>query len=183
MLGIRRYRSVAIDLFQGDITSFVCDAMVNAANESLAGGGGVDGAIHRAGGPTILEECRQIGRCPTGQAVKTNAGQLPAKILIHAVGPRWRGGEEGEADLLASAYQTSLQLAIESACEHIAFPSISTGVYGFPIDQAAGLAMDAIKDFLDQQNSFRRITFVQFSLDDYKVYQQALFHSFPEMSE
>lgn len=180
MLGIRRYRSVAIDLFQGDITGFACDAMVNAANEALAGGGGVDGAIHRAGGPAIMEECRKIGRCPTGQAVATTAGKLPAKIVIHTVGPIWKGGQDSEPELLAQAYRNSLSLASEAGCQHIAFPSISTGVYGYPIEQAAAVAMQTVKEFLDQPNQLRRITFVLFSKPDYEVYQKALFNIFPE---
>jgi O-acetyl-ADP-ribose deacetylase (regulator of RNase III) len=181
MLGLRHYRGTAIDLFQGDITSFVCDAIVNAANSSLLGGGGVDGAIHRVGGPSILEECRKIGHCATGQAVVTTAGQLPAKKLIHTVGPIWKGGKDSEAELLASAYRTSLTLAAELQLLHVAFPSISTGVYSYPLGEAAGIAMQTMKSFCEQKpQALRRITMVLFDSETYKAYQKALFTSFPE---
>jgi O-acetyl-ADP-ribose deacetylase (regulator of RNase III) len=181
MLGLRHYRGTAVDLFQGDITSFVCDAMVNAANTSLRGGGGVDGAIHRVGGPSILEECMRIGRCETGQAVITTAGQLPAKNVIHTVGPIWRGGSEREADLLQASYQNSLLLAAEWKLLHVAIPSISTGIYGYPLMEAAGVAMRTIKAFCDTKpKALRRITMVLFDSETYKAYQTALFTSFPE---
>jgi O-acetyl-ADP-ribose deacetylase (regulator of RNase III) len=182
MLGIRQYKGIAIDLFQGDLTSFACDAMVNAANERLAGGGGVDGAIHRAGGPEITTACRQIGGCPTGQAVATTAGQLPAQKVIHTVGPVWRGGDHDEAALLRQAYQNSLAVAAQEQCPHVAFPSLSTGAYGFPVDQAASIAMQAVREALDQGPQLRRITFVLWSRPDYEAYQQALFTTFPETS-
>jgi O-acetyl-ADP-ribose deacetylase len=181
MLGLRHYRGTAVDLFQGDITSFVCDAMVNAANASLRGGGGVDGAIHRAGGPSILEECERIGRCETGQAVATTAGRLPAKKVIHTVGPIWRGGKEREAELLQSCYQSSLLLAAELNLLHVAFPSISTGIYGYPVAEAAMVAMQTIKAFCDTKpQALRRITMVLFDGETYKAYQKALFTCFPE---
>jgi O-acetyl-ADP-ribose deacetylase (regulator of RNase III) len=181
MLGLRHYRGTAVDLFQGDITSFVCDAMVNAANASLRGGGGVDGAIHRVGGPSILEECMRIGRCETGQAVITTAGQLPAKHVIHTVGPIWRGGKEREAELLQAAYQNSLLLAAEWKLLHVAIPSISTGIYGYPLPEASGVAMKTIKTFCDMKpQALRRITMVLFDGETYKAYQKALFTSFPE---
>jgi O-acetyl-ADP-ribose deacetylase len=185
MLGLRHFRRTAVDLFQGDITSFVCDGIVNAANESLAGGGGVDAAIHSRGGPRILEECRSIGRCPTGEAVITTAGELPAKSVIHTVGPVWRGGQAGEAALLRSAYQESLVLAREHSLAHIAFPSISTGVYGYPVEAAAEVALTAVRDSLTvaAPGTWRRVTFVLFDSETYKAYQHALFKLFPERDE
>ncbi|WP_141730971.1 macro domain-containing protein [Oligoflexus tunisiensis] len=181
MLGLRHYRGTAIDLFQGDITSFVCDAMVNAANSSLRGGGGVDGAIHQVGGPSILEECVRIGRCETGDAVITTAGRLPAKKVIHTVGPIWRGGTEGEAELLYSSYQKSLHLAAESKLLHVAIPSISTGIYGYPVTDAAMVGMKSIKNFCDDKpQALRRITMVLFDSETYKAWQKALFTCFPE---
>ncbi|HYX33534.1 MAG TPA: O-acetyl-ADP-ribose deacetylase [Oligoflexus sp.] len=181
MLGLRHYRGTAVDLFQGDITSFVCDAMVNAANTSLRGGGGVDGAIHRAGGPSILEECERIGGCETGQAVATTAGRLPAKKVIHTVGPIWRGGHEREAERLQSCYQSSLHLAAASNLLHVAIPSISTGIYGYPVAEAAKVAMQTIRSFCDDRpQALRRITMVLFDSETYKAYQKALFACFPE---
>lgn len=181
MLGLRHYRGTAIDLFQGDITSFVCDALVNAANSSLRGGGGVDGAIHRVGGPTILQECEAIGSCPTGQAVVTNAGRLPARKIIHTVGPIWQGGNNQEAELLRSAYVSSLIRAAELKLLHVAFPSISTGVYSYPLQEAAEIAMQAMKSFCEEHpKALRRITMVLFDSDSYKAYQKALFGTFPE---
>jgi O-acetyl-ADP-ribose deacetylase (regulator of RNase III) len=143
--------------------------MVNAANEALAGGGGIDGAIHRVGGPSLLAECRQHGRCPTGGAVATGAGDLPAKWVLHAVGPRWAGGSQGEADLLARAHDACLHLAEERGARHVAFPAISTGVYGYPVD-AAG----------DGKTAVRRITFALFSKEHYRAFQDVLFATFPE---
>lgn len=182
MLGLRQYRGTAIDIFQGDITSFVCDAMVNAANAALRGGGGVDGAIHRVGGPSILQECEHIGRCDTGQAVVTTAGQLPAKKLIHTVGPVWQGGAAGEAELLAAAYHNSLKAAAELRLLHIAIPSISTGAYSYPLAEAAAVAMQSIQAFCDSRpRSLRRVTMVLFDSVTYKAYQKALFNCFPEL--
>jgi O-acetyl-ADP-ribose deacetylase (regulator of RNase III) len=182
MLGLRHYRGTAIDLFQGDITSFVCDAMVNAANSSLRGGGGVDGAIHRVGGPTILDECLRIGGCETGDAVATTAGHLPAKKVIHTVGPIWQGGRKREAELLQSAYRSSLTLAAELKLLHVAFPSISTGVYSYPLTEAAMIAMQTIKSFCDAKpKALRRVTLVLFDSETYKAYQKALFTCFPEV--
>ena len=182
MLGLRHHQGVAIDLFQGDITQFVCDAMVNAANAQLAGGGGVDGAIHRVGGPEIMAECQKIGGCPTGEAVVTTAGKLPCQKLIHTVGPKWQGGKAEEALQLASAYRNSLAKADEWGLRHVAFPSISTGVYGYPIDQAADVAMSSFQSYVDKRTAtaVQRITMVLFSLEDYKVYEQALIKLFPE---
>jgi O-acetyl-ADP-ribose deacetylase (regulator of RNase III) len=153
------------------------DAIVNAANSSLLGGGGVDGAIHRAGGPAILEECKQIrarqGGCPTGEVVITTAGNLSAKYVIHTVGPIWRGGSADEERLLAACYRNSLRLAAENACRSVAFPSISTGVYGFPIPLAARIALRTV---IDETPSLglTQIRFVLFSKSDYETYRQAL---------
>ena len=186
MLGLRHYKKIAIDLFHGDIIEFVCDAMVTAANEQLAVGGGVDGAIHKAGGPSLFEECQQIGHCPVGQCVATTPGRLPAKGLIHAVGPIWRGGNFAEEQLLRSAYVSSLALATQRIWPHIAFPSISTGAYAFPVEKAAPVAMRAVKEYLDQEKvttNLRRITFVLFDRETYQTYQKALFEIFPELDE
>jgi O-acetyl-ADP-ribose deacetylase (regulator of RNase III) len=183
VLGLRHYRGVAVDLFQGDLTQFVCDAMVNAANERLAGGSGVDGAIHRAGGPSIMAECRKVGRCPTGQAVVTGAGDLPAKYVIHTVGPVWAGGSSGEAEMLRAAYQNSLRQADQLGVRHVSFPSLSTGAYGYPVEAAAEVAVGAVKGYLEGERAapaVKRVTFVLFSLGDYKVYQQVLFAALPE---
>ena len=182
MLGTRRYNQVAIDLYHGDITDFVCDAMVNAANPELAGGDGVDGAIHRVGGASILRECQEKypGGCPTGSAVVTGAGELPARWLIHTVGPVWLDGRHDEERLLRSAYQSSLRLAVTLGARHVAFPSISTGAYGYPIDKAASIAMHAIRDFLGERGSLGRITFVLFNAEHYRTYQKSLYATFPE---
>src|SRR6187200_1749871 len=130
-----------INLIRGDITNQTVDAIVNAANSSLLGGGGVDGAIHRAGGPTILEECRRLGRCATGEAKATGAGELRARFVIHTVGPVWRGGDHGEEGLLASCHRRSLELAADLGARTVAFPAISTGIFGFPVERAALVAL------------------------------------------
>jgi len=136
-----------VEAIQGDITVESVDAIVNAANEHLAPGGGVCGAIHDAGGPSIEAECRKIGHCPTGGAVATTAGQLPARFVIHAVGPVWRGGDRGEAELLASAYRSALDEAARVGARSIAFPAISTGIYGYPLEEATSLAVDAVRNW------------------------------------
>ena len=159
-----------VEVVQGDITKIEIDAIVNAANEGLRGGGGVDGAIHSAGGPAIMEECRKIGRCPTGSAVITTGGRLQAGLVIHTVGPVWRGGEHGEAELLESAYRSSLKLADDRKLKSIALPSISTGVYGFPIDKACPIAIGAALEHLEMDTSLEMVVFVLFSTADYDLY-------------
>lgn len=165
-----------ITLIQGDITRQETEAIVNAANSSLMGGGGVDGAIHRAGGPAILEECRNIvarqGRCPTGEAVITGGGNLRAKYVIHTVGPVWKDGSHGEDDLLANAYRNSLQAAVQNGIQTIAFPSISTGAYRFPLERAARIALQTVRDFLRETRQLEEVRFVLFSQTDLEVYQK-----------
>lgn len=154
-----------IELSQGDITEQDVDAIVNAANSELAGGGGVDGAIHRAAGPTLMNETRTLypEGCPTGSAVATTGGRLKAKYVLHAVGPVWNGGGDGEPKLLRSAYRSCLELCLEHRCQSIAFPAISTGVYGYPMDLAAEIALNVARDFLVEYNSPQLIRFVLFS--------------------
>ena len=165
----------AVELVQGDITLQEVDAIVNAANSGLRGGGGVDGAIHRAGGPEIMAECRRIGGCPTGKAVITSGGRLPARHVIHAVGPVYRGGSSGEKDLLAGAYRSSLELAVGKGLRSVAFPSISTGAYGYPIRDASRVALGAVRDYLiEHPASLDLVRFVLFSQADYEVYAEAL---------
>ncbi|MGI6457245.1 MAG: O-acetyl-ADP-ribose deacetylase [bacterium] len=173
---------VSLDLVQGDITRQNTDAIVNAANSSLLGGGGVDGAIHRAGGPQILEECRKLNGCETGNAKITGGGKLAAKYVIHAVGPVYHGGASREAELLASCYRRSLEIAREKNLQSIAFPSISTGAYGYPVREAARVALSAVRDFLQQPSSLTLIRFVLFDQGTYQAYEQALKEVFGEKS-
>jgi O-acetyl-ADP-ribose deacetylase len=167
-----------IKIIQGDITKLEVDAIVNAANSSLMGGGGVDGAIHRAGGPVILAECRVIvarqGRCAAGQAVITSGGNLPAKYVIHTVGPVWHGGNNNEALLLKNAYLNSLRLAIENGVKTIAFPNISTGVYSFPKEKAAKFAIETVTNFLSENDQIRQVYFVCFDHENYELYKWLL---------
>jgi O-acetyl-ADP-ribose deacetylase len=163
-----------ITLVEGDITRQQVDAIVNAANNSLLGGGGVDGAIHRAAGPELLAECRTLGGCPTGQAVITRGYRLPAHWVIHTVGPVWHEGKANEDALLASCYRTSLTLAAQHNLHTIAFPAISTGAYGFPPERAAGIAVTEVKKFLEQDTSIEEVIFVCFGTGTYKVYRAAL---------
>ena len=167
-----------LSIIQGDITRQATDAIVNAANSGLMGGGGVDGAIHRAGGPAILEECIQIvsrqGRLPTGQAVITTAGSMKAKHVIHTVGPIWHGGSQDEPALLASAYRESLKLAAANDLSSVSFPSISTGAYGYPVDKAARIALKEVTSFLSQSTSLKEVVFVLFDLRAYEAYAAAL---------
>ena len=167
--------SARLSLVQGDITRQSVDAIANAANATLVGGGGVDGAIHRAGGPAIMAECDRIraanGGCPTGTAVMTTAGKLDAKAVIHTAGPRWRGGNGGEPELLASCYRSCLALAAEHGFRTIAFPSISTGIYGYPIEQAAEVALREVADYLESNAAaLDEVRFVLFSAEDLAVY-------------
>lgn len=167
-----------IRLVQGDITRVEAEAIVNAANSALVGGGGVDGAIHRAGGPSIMADLeRRYGpsrHCPTGSAVVSDAGDLPARIVIHAVGPVWRGGDAGEEDLLASAYRTSLDLAAREGCRTVAFPSISTGIYGYPVDLAAGIALQTVDAWIaEHPDALDAVTFVLFSSDALGAFERA----------
>ncbi|MBI5559881.1 MAG: O-acetyl-ADP-ribose deacetylase [Deltaproteobacteria bacterium] len=163
-----------LSLVRGDITDESTDAIVNAANSRLAGGGGVDGAIHRAGGPRIMEECGRLGGCPTGSAVITKGGGLKARYVIHAVGPVYRDGLSGEKALLMGAYRKSLELALEKGLKSIAFPSISTGAYGYPVKDAAGVALRTVMDFLKKQKGIELVRFVLFSDRDFEVYRQTL---------
>ena len=156
-----------------DITTLQVDAIVNAANESLLGGGGVDGAIHSAAGPQLLEECGTLGGCATGDAKLTRGYNLPAKFVIHTVGPVWHGGEHGEAELLASCYRRSLAIANEHHVHSIAFPSIGTGVYGYPVEQAAAIAVQTVREVLPQTD-IEQVTFCCFSQHDLDVYRKIL---------
>jgi len=163
-----------LSLVEGDITKQDTDAIVNAANKTLRGGGGVDGAIHRAGGPKILEECIRIGGCETGQAVITTGGNLKAKYVIHTVGPVYRDGKHGEPELLESCYRNSLKLASSKRLKSIAFPSISTGAYGYPMDQAAEIAISTVIDYLKNNTDIELVRFVLFGKEAYKTYEEAL---------
>ncbi len=163
-----------LELVQGDITRQATDAIVNAANTSLLGGGGVDGAIHRAGGPAILAESRQLGGCATGDARLTTGGRLPARYVIHTVGPVYRDGRHGEPDLLASAYRRSLEVASAHGLGSVAFPSISTGAYRFPIADAARIALTTVTDYLRRHDDIALVRFVLFSAADLRVYEETL---------
>jgi O-acetyl-ADP-ribose deacetylase (regulator of RNase III) len=167
-----------IELIQGDITKVAADAIVNAANSSLMGGGGVDGAIHRAGGPAILEECRAIvarqGGCKTGEAVITHGGNLPATFVIHTVGPVWKGGGHGEAQKLAHCYDNALTLARDNRCRTVAFPNISTGIYGFPKDLAADIAFKTVSAFLLENEEIERVIFVCFDDENFQLMLQKM---------
>ncbi|MCR4672295.1 MAG: O-acetyl-ADP-ribose deacetylase [Lachnospiraceae bacterium] len=163
-------------LVQGDITKISdVDAIVNAANESLLGGGGVDGVIHRAAGPKLLEECRKLHGCPTGEARITGAYELPCRYVIHTVGPIWRGGSAGEEELLASCYRNSLQLAVDKGLRRVAFPSIATGVFGYPLDKAAGTALSEVSRFIDEHpGELDLVEWVLFDSRTYAAYEEAL---------
>lgn len=163
-----------ITLTEGDITKQQVDAIVNAANSSLLGGGGVDGAIHRAAGPELLEECRQLGGCDTGDAKITKGYNLPSDWVIHTVGPVWRDGQQGEDELLASCYRRSLELAVQQQIRTIAFPAISTGAYGFPPKRAARIAVATVKEFLAENPDIEQVIFVCFSHSSYECHESAL---------
>jgi O-acetyl-ADP-ribose deacetylase (regulator of RNase III) len=168
-----------IFLVQGDITEQDTDAIVNAANSTLMGGGGVDGAIHRKGGSKILEECKRVratewtAGLPTGKAVITSGGNLKARYVIHTVGPVWHGGASGEPELLAEAYRNSLKLAVSKALKTIAFPSISTGAYGYPIEKASRIALATVKEFLEKEDKLDRVMFILFTGHDLEIYKEA----------
>lgn len=167
-----------IEILNGDITKLTVDAIVNAANSSLMGGGGVDGAIHRAGGPAILEDCRKIvarqGGCKTGEAVITTAGKLAAKFVIHTVGPVWNGGGKNEETKLAGCYRNSLQLAVDNDCKTIAFPNISTGIYRFPKELAAKISVGTVSGFLSTSNKIDRVIFVCFDSENFDLLKEQL---------
>ncbi len=163
-----------ISLIRGDITRIEADAIVNAANRTLLGGGGVDGAIHRAAGPGLLEACRKLHGCDTGDARITPGFRLPARYVIHAVGPVWRGGDHHEPELLAQCYRRSLQLALEYRCKTIAFPNISTGVYGFPKEPAAGIAIGTVDDFLRRKGPVMEVIFVVFDPENEMLYRERI---------
>lgn len=166
--------SASIEVTQGDITQQRVDAIVNAANSSLLGGGGVDGAIHRAAGPALLAACRKIGGCPTGEARITPGFNLPARFVIHTVGPIWRGGDRNEDELLAACYRNSLALAVQNGVRTIAFPSISTGAYGFPMERAARIAVREIRNFLKTAPDIERVVLVCFGRPAYELYSAAV---------
>ncbi len=159
-----------IEVSQGDITTYKVDAIVNAANRTLLGGGGVDGAIHRAAGPQLLEECKTLNGCDTGDAKITKGYNLPAKYVIHTVGPVWYGGKNNEDELLASCYRRSLEVAVENNVKTIAFPSISTGVYRFPFERACRIAVKTVKEFLEKNELPEKVIFVCYSRPDYETY-------------
>jgi Predicted phosphatase homologous to the C-terminal domain of histone macroH2A1 len=169
-----KINNATLALAEGDITNEETDAIVNAANTSLAGGAGVDGAIHRAGGPSIMEACRKIGGCPTGQAVITAGGNLKAKYVIHAVGPVYQGGTKGEAALLKSAYLESLKLASLKKLKSVAFPAISAGVYGYPLNEAAHIALTTVIDYLKEHADIGLVRFVLFGRKTYEIFAEEL---------
>jgi len=173
-----KFKNGAIVLAEGDITKQSTEAIVNAANSGLMGGGGVDGAIHSAGGPAILEECKviieRIGRLEPGHAVMTTSGDMPSRFVIHTVGPIWRNGSRGEPETLASCYSKCLELAVEEGIRTISFPSISTGAYGYPLDQAAEIALKTVKDFLEHIEGIREVVFVLWGKESFNSYETAL---------
>lgn len=171
---IVQIEGTTLELVEGDITLQQVDAIVNAANAQLAGGGGVDGAIHRAGGPEIMAECRRIGGCPTGEAVATTAGRLKAKKVIHAVGPMYRGGVHGEAESLASAYRNALSLAIDLGMKSIAAPSLSTGAYGYPMEAAARVALATAIDLLKERRGLALVRFVLSGQEAFRTWRGVL---------
>lgn len=182
---LRNVQQAIVELRQGDITDEDTDAIVNAANSRLAGGGGVDGAIHRRGGPAIMAETRQKypGGCPTGSAVISGAGELKARYVIHAVGPVWHGGTQGEPELLADAYRRSLELAVESDCRSVAFPALSAGAYGYPMREAARVALATVIDFLRKHGQPALVRFVLFDSSAYQAFASVLEELLPEKTK
>ncbi len=170
----KRGEIMSLYLWKGDITKIRCEAIVNAANKTLLGGGGVDGAIHRAAGPLLLEECRQLGGCETGDSKITKGYNLPAKYVIHAVGPVWHGGKDNEDELLKSAYLSSLKWCVDYNIKSVAFPAISTGVYGFPIERATYVAINAVKEFVKDNEYPKDVIFVTYSERDFNVYKKIM---------
>ncbi|MBW2262564.1 MAG: O-acetyl-ADP-ribose deacetylase [Deltaproteobacteria bacterium] len=170
----RTFNRTLVEVVEGDITKIEVDAIVNAANSKLRGGGGVDGAIHRAGGPSILDECKKHDGCPTGESIATTAGDLPARYVIHTVGPVWYGGDRAEADMLASCYFSSLARAVDRGCKSVSFPSISTGVYRYPFDDASRVALSSIRDFCARDTSIERILLVAYGAKDAGRYSEIL---------
>ena len=166
--------SATLQAIQGDITKLNVDVIVNAANSSLLGGGGVDGAIHRAAGPELVHECRLLGGCKTGQAKATKGYRLPSSFIIHTVGPVWRGGTSGEPELLASCYANSVDIAISKSASSLAFPSISTGIFNYPVELAARIAISTVANSVKDQDVLSRVVFCCFSEADLHVYEQAL---------
>ncbi len=169
-----KYKDINIKILKKDITNMKTEAIVNAANNTLLGGSGVDGSIHKIGGPIILEQCKKIGGCPTGEAKITTAGNLPTNYIIHTVGPIYKDGNSGEDKLLYNAYYNSLKVAKEYNLKSISFPSISTGAYGYPIEEAVKIAISSIKDFIDQEANNLEINFVLFNEKDYIIYKKYL---------
>jgi O-acetyl-ADP-ribose deacetylase (regulator of RNase III) len=165
---------IKLEIHKGDITKLKVDAIVNAANTTLLGGGGVDGAIHRAAGKELLEECKTLGGCKTGEAKITNGYNLPASYVIHTVGPVWNGGKNNEDELLASCYRNSLKLAIENEIKSIAFPAISTGIYRFPLERATKIALDEVTKFLNENYEIEKVIFVAFDESTYNCYKEKL---------
>ncbi len=178
-----RIGNSVLALIQGDITQEDTDAIVNAANTGLRGGGGVDGAIHRAGGPSIMAECRRIGGCPTGQAVITKGGKVKARYVIHTVGPVYRDGSHGEAELLASAYRESLKMASVRHLKSLSFPAISAGVYGYPLEEAARIALQTVTDYLKTNTDIELVRFVLFNQSAYDTFSNALGKLLPGESQ
>ena len=172
------YKKTKINLKEGDITNEKVDAIVNAANNTLLGGRGVDGAIHRKGGRIILEQCKKIGGCPTGEARITTGGNLDAKYVIHTVGPVYKNGNNNEEELLYNAYYNSMKLAVEYNLKTISFPSISTGAYGYPIEEAVKVVISVLKDFLNENDSLNEVNFVLFSKNNYDIYQEKISENF-----